>query len=67
MAVAGENLDYMVQMKSFTDARSISEWAKDSVSWAMAKKVVSGFEDGSFRPQATATRAQVAQIFYNQR
>ena len=67
MAAYGKDTDYMVQMKSFTDAKSISSWAKDSVSWAMAKKVVTGFEDGSFRPQATATRAQVAQIFYNQR
>ena len=67
MAESGLDVDYMAQMKSFADTKSVSEWAKDSVSWAMAKKAVSGFEDGSFRPQATATRAQVAQIFYNQR
>ncbi len=67
MAEGGINVEYMAQMKSFTDAKSVSEWARDSVSWASVKKIVSGFEDGSFRPQATATRAQVAQIFYNQR
>ena len=67
MKLAGKDVEYMSQMKSFTDAKSISDWAKSSVEWAMAKKIVSGFEDGSFRPQVTATRAQVAQIFYNQK
>lgn len=65
--LSGENVEYLTLMKSFTDSSKISDWAKSSVEWAMAKNVVSGFEDGSFRPQATATRAQVAQIFYNQK
>lgn len=67
MAAAGQDVDYMIQMKSFSDSSSISGWAKDNVAWAASKKVVTGFEDGSFRPHSTATRAQVAQIFYNQR
>ena len=65
--LSGENVDSLSVMKSFTDSSKISDWAKSSVEWAMTKKIVSGFEDGSFRPQTTATRAQVAQIFYNQK
>lgn len=65
--LSGKNVDGLTQMKSFADSSSISDWAKSSVEWAMAEKIVSGFEDGSFRPHSTATRAQVAQIFYNQK
>lgn len=65
--LSGKSVDGLTQMKTFTDSSSISDWAKSSVEWAMAEKMVSGFEDGSFRPHSTATRAQVAQIFYNQR
>lgn len=51
----------------FTDSKSISPFAFDSVNWAAEKKIVSGFEDGAFRPFGSATRAQVAQIFLNLR
>lgn len=49
----------------FTDGKNISIWAQPAISWAAERGIISGFEDGSFRPKATATRAQVAQIFYN--
>ncbi|MBQ7793286.1 MAG: S-layer homology domain-containing protein [Clostridia bacterium] len=64
MAQSGANTDFTANA-AFADGGQISEWATASVSWAAEKKVVAGFEDNTFRPQATATRAQVAQIFYS--
>jgi len=64
MGKSGIDITYKTDA-SFADGGVVSAWAKDAVSWAAEQKVVSGFEDGTFRPQATATRAQVAQIFYN--
>ena len=48
----------------FSDNASISTFAKDAVSWAAEKKIVAGMGDGTFAPQNTATRSQVAQILY---
>ncbi len=45
---------------AFTDASSISEWAKDDVAAAVKTGVVKGNEDGTFAPTATATRAEAA-------
>ncbi|MBS7298942.1 MAG: S-layer homology domain-containing protein [Eubacteriales bacterium] len=49
---------------AFIDNDTISSWANDAVSWAAEKKIVAGMGDGSFAPQNTATRSQVAQILY---
>lgn len=49
---------------AFLDNDTISSWANDAVSWAAEKKIVAGFDDGTFGPQKTATRSQVAQILY---
>ena len=45
---------------AFTDSTSVSVWAKDAVRAAQAAGLVNGLEDGSFRPQAQATRAEAA-------
>jgi hypothetical protein len=51
---------------SFTDASSISSYAKDAVSWATAEKIINGITDANgkviFQPAGTATRAQVAAV-----
>ncbi|MGM9567097.1 MAG: S-layer homology domain-containing protein [Clostridia bacterium] len=44
----------------FSDAGKISSWAKDSVGICQAVGVINGFPDGSFHPQANATRAEAA-------
>ena len=36
------------------------EWYTDAVIWAAANGIVVGFGDGTFRPNALATRAQAA-------
>ena len=48
---------------SFTDVAK-GRWYADGVSWASANGVVSGYPDGSFRPNDTITRGQMAAILY---
>lgn len=47
---------------SFQDEKQISSYAKEAVRFCAQTGLVSGFDDGSFRPKETATRAQVAAI-----
>ncbi|HWI61081.1 MAG TPA: S-layer homology domain-containing protein [Symbiobacteriaceae bacterium] len=47
---------------SFTDDAAIPEWAKGFVATAVAKGLIKGFDDGSFRPDEQVSRAQVAVI-----
>ncbi|MGG1516432.1 S-layer homology domain-containing protein [Paenibacillus oryzisoli] len=47
---------------SFTDQADISVWAQDTVAAAVANGLVSGYSDGSFKPQANATRAEVITV-----
>ena len=46
---------------NFTDINSVSSWAKGPMTWAVAKKILSG-SDGKLDPQGVATRAQTATI-----
>jgi len=50
---------------SFTDENQIPAWAKSSVLLAARWGLVSGFEDGAFRPGALVTRAQAATFINN--
>jgi hypothetical protein len=51
--------------KTFTDSAKIASWAKSAVSITSATGVISGFPDGSFKPQDKATRAQAVTIIVN--
>ncbi|MCL1882228.1 MAG: S-layer homology domain-containing protein, partial [Defluviitaleaceae bacterium] len=51
------------EITPFTDQDSISAWAAHSVEYIQAAGIIGGFPDGSFAPQATATRAEVASLF----
>lgn len=46
----------------FTDAAAIPAWAKDSIARAVAKGIVSGYPDGTFRAGKSITRAETAAI-----
>lgn len=46
------------------DSNEISDYAKESVAKLKAAKIISGFEDGSFRPMEILTRAQAAKLVY---
>lgn len=50
----------------FTDGHKTSRFAKYSMEWAVTHEIILGNE-GKLTPQGTASRAQVAQIFYNSR
>lgn len=49
----------------FRDASQIAPWAQAGVDAAVGEGLLSGFPDGSFQPQATATRAQAAEVIYD--
>ncbi|MCL2619510.1 MAG: S-layer homology domain-containing protein, partial [Defluviitaleaceae bacterium] len=47
----------------FGDYAEKSYWAVTSVEAIQAAGIIAGFPDGTFRPQESATRAEVATIF----
>lgn len=49
-------------LSTFTDAASVSDWAKESIQWAVGSGLLGGYEDGTLRPQGTTTRAEVASV-----
>ena len=49
-------------LAAFTDAGSVSGWAKDAVQWAVGAKLIQGVTTKTIVPQGNATRAQVATI-----
>ncbi len=51
--------------QEFTDGSQISDYARDSVSAMRKQKLVGGYDDGSFQPRNSITRAEVAQLLYN--
>jgi hypothetical protein len=50
-------------LSKFNDASGISSYARSAVAWAASNGIIDGMTDGSFAPQNSATRAQVAKIF----
>ncbi len=50
-------------MPGYSDAESISEYAREAVAWAADKGVMNGNDDNTFAPLANSTRAQAAAVF----
>ena len=48
----------------FTDSSAIQSWSAEYVSTLSTMGILTGFDDGSFRPDAAMTRAQVATVLY---
>ena len=61
-ACQGYDVSQRADLSGFGDASSISDYAQEALSWAHAQGLVLGFEDGSLRPQGTASRAQIAAV-----
>ena len=55
---AGEILD-------FTDARQISNWAKGTIKSSLEHYLVSGYNDGTFRPQRNVSWGEMASLISN--
>jgi hypothetical protein len=47
----------------FNDYSDIEKWAVDAANWAYSNGIVSGRDGNLLAPKATATRAEVSQIF----
>ena len=45
---------------TFTDAAKIPSWARKAVQQAVQAGMISGYEDGTFRPEAQITRSEMA-------
>lgn len=47
-------------VSSFVDGDDINIWAQEAVNWCSANKIVNGYDDGTFKPQASANRGEIA-------
>lgn len=50
---------------NFTDIKDIASYAYEAVGKMKHEGFISGFEDGSFKPEESATRAQAAKIIFD--
>jgi len=53
-----------VTPKAYADV-STSHWAAEAIAYASARGIMNGMGDGSFAPEAAASRAMIAQILFN--
>ena len=51
-------------LDAFSDGGEVSSWAEDAMAWAVQEGILKG-SGGKLNPQSDATRAEVAQIFFN--
>lgn len=61
-AYKGLDVSASGSLSTFTDAASVSDWAKESVEWAVGSGLLGGYEDSTLQPQGTTTRAEVASV-----
>lgn len=47
-------------LSAFSDADTVSSWARESMEWAVGCGLLSGYEDSSLRPGSGITRAELA-------
>ncbi|GMK44165.1 hypothetical protein PghCCS26_12920 [Paenibacillus glycanilyticus] len=62
MLVKALQLPVSSKEAAFTDGASIQEWAEDSIAIAVNAGMINGYADGTFRPDAAITRAEMAVI-----
>lgn len=49
---------------SFTDNEKIADYAKEAIAEFVGLGIINGYEDGSFKPRGTATRAEAAKVIW---
>lgn len=62
---AGKDVSAAGSLNSFSDSSKVASWAEPALSWANGSGLIKGYDDGSLKPQGTATRAEFAQILTN--
>ncbi|CFX88171.1 S-layer homology domain [Syntrophomonas zehnderi OL-4] len=62
MIVKAAKLAESTEGKNFADSNKISPWAKTAVATASQNKIINGYPDSTFRPQAQASRAEAATV-----
>ncbi len=60
----GEKYDETAMPTSVTDEGEISAYALEGVKHLLSKGIITGFEDGSFKPAKSCTRAEAAVMVY---
>lgn len=58
-------MGYAQSALSFSDQGKIPAYATYYIQTMLAQKIISGYEDSTFRPNANITRGQMAKILYN--
>lgn len=58
----GYELTAQAEAADFTDRDSISEWAKEAVSYCQTRELIVGKDNNRFAPQDNSTRAEAATI-----
>lgn len=53
-----------VDYSEYADSESVSDWAHDAMSWAVAEGLINGKPGKLLAPQDTITRAEVATVIY---
>lgn len=49
----------------FVDAGSVSDWAREAVTWSHQVGIFNGDDERKFNPASGTSRAEAAQVFYN--
>ncbi|MBQ9045394.1 MAG: S-layer homology domain-containing protein [Oscillospiraceae bacterium] len=58
----GMDVSATIDLAKFADADAVSDWALESVQWAVASGLIQGMPDNTIQPQGESTRAQIATI-----
>ena len=58
----GYDVSKRSMMTSYADRTTIQSYAEDAMSWAVSIGLIKGFPDGTIRPDAYSTRAQLAEV-----
>ena len=65
MIAKAAKLTNAVEGNAFADGTQIADWAKEAVAKANGNGIISGYPDNTFRPRATATRAEAVTVIVN--
>lgn len=49
-------------LTAYGDASAVGTWAREAMTWAVEKGIITGYEDNTLRPGANASRAEVCTI-----